>query len=196
MTTEAYKRKLTAILYADVAGYSRLTGSDEEGTHRRAMEVLDYVSGQIKNGGGTVLRYAGDAILAEFSSAVTAVKCAADIQTELHSQNQSLDDQNKIQIRIGVNIGDVIEDRGEVYGDGVNLAARLEASAPEGGICISSSVYDQIHGKQEATFTDGGEQQFKNISRPVHVFYWEPEGRQHRCIGETLDRRTGPDQHE
>ncbi|MGB5706539.1 MAG: adenylate/guanylate cyclase domain-containing protein [Arenicellales bacterium] len=178
MTADAYKRKLTAILYADIAGYSRLTGSDEEGTHRRAMEVLDYASTQIKNSDGTVLRYAGDAILAEFSSAVTAVKCAVRIQTELHSQNQALDDHKKIQIRIGVNIGDVIEDRGEVYGDGVNLAARLETSAPEGGICISSSVYDQTHGKQEATFTDGGEQQFKNIGRPVNVFYWEPEKKQ------------------
>lgn len=174
MTTEAYKRKLTAILYADIAGYSRLTGNDEEGTHRRAMQTLDYASDQIKDGGGTVLRYAGDAILAEFASAVTAVKCASAIQTELHNKNRSLGDEERVQIRIGINIGDVIEDRGEVYGDGVNLAARLEASAPEGGICVSASVFDQILGEQRPAFADGGEQQFKNIGRPVHVFFWEP----------------------
>jgi len=174
MTANAYKRKLAAILYADIAGYSRLTGEDEEGTHRRVMQILDYASGRIEAGGGTVLRYAGDAILAEFSSAVAAVKCAVEIQAELHQQNSLLDDERKAQIRIGINIGDVIEDRGEVYGDGVNLAARLEASAPEGGICISSSVYEQTDGKQSAVFTDGGELQLKNIDRPVRVFYWEP----------------------
>ena len=128
MTADAYKRKLAAILYADIAGYSRLSGEDEEGTHRRVMEILDYASRQIEAGGGTVLRYAGDAILAEFSSAVAAVKCAVGIQTELSVRNRMLDDERKAQIRIGINIGDVIEDRGEVYGDGVNLAARLESA--------------------------------------------------------------------
>ncbi len=175
MTTDDYKRKLTAILYADIAGYSRLTGDDEEGTHRRVMEILDHASEQIKNDGGTVLRFAGDAILAEFSSAVTAVKCAVAIQTELNRRNQPLDDERKARIRIGINIGDVIEDRGEVYGDGVNLAARLEASAAEGGICISAAVFEQVQGKQEAVFIDGGEQRFKNIERPVRVYRWDPE---------------------
>ncbi len=175
MTTDDYKRKLTAILYADIVGYSRLTGDDEEGTHRRVMEILDHASEQIKNDGGTVLRFAGDAILAEFSSAVTAVKCAVTIQNELNRRNQPLDDERKARIRIGINIGDVIEDRGEVYGDGVNLAARLEASAAEGGICISAAVFEQVQGKQEAVFIDGGEQRFKNIERPVRVYRWEPE---------------------
>ncbi len=175
MTTDDYKRKLTAILYADIAGYSRMTGDDEEGTHRRVMEILDHASEQIKNDGGTVLRFAGDAILAEFSSAVTAVKCAVAIQTELNRRNQPLDDERKARIRIGINIGDVIEDRGEVYGDGVNLAARLEASAAEGGICISAAVFEQVQGKQEAVFIDGGEQRFKNIERPVRVYRWDPE---------------------
>ncbi len=175
MTTDDYKRKLTAILYADIAGYSRLTGDDEEGTHRRVMEILDHASEQIKNDGGTVLRFAGDAILAEFSSAVTPVKCAVTIQNELNRRNQPLDDERKARIRIGINIGDVIEDRGEVYGDGVNLAARLEASAAEGGICISAAVFEQVQGKQEAVFIDGGEQRFKNIERPVRVYRWEPE---------------------
>jgi class 3 adenylate cyclase len=125
-----------------------------------------------------VLRYAGDAILAEFSSAVVAVKSAVSIQAELNAQNRSLDDDKKVQIRIGINIGDVIEDRGEVFGDGVNLAARLEAAAPEGGICISDSVQEQISGKLNVGFSDGGEAEFKNINRPVRVFFWRPQPEQ------------------
>ncbi|MDJ0777991.1 MAG: adenylate/guanylate cyclase domain-containing protein [Gammaproteobacteria bacterium] len=174
MTTDSYQRKLTVILYADIAGYSRLTGEDEEGTHRRAMAVLDHASEAITDAGGTVLRYAGDAILAEFPSAVTAVKCAVSIQLHLHERADPAQDGAGIRLRIGINIGDVIEDRGEVFGDGVNLAARLEGAAPEGGVCISSSVHEQVEGKQNAVFEDGGEAQFKNIERPVQVFYWQP----------------------
>ena len=175
MPTNPLNRKLTAILYADVAGYSRLTGTDEEGTHHKVMDMLDYASSAIKSSGGSVLRYAGDAILAEFSSAVTAVDTAINIQSELAKRNQAIDDDKKVLIRIGINIGDVIEDRGEVYGDGVNLAARLEAAAPEGGICISSSVHDQIVGKIEPRFEDNGNESFKNINKPVHVFRWKPD---------------------
>ena len=175
MENGSLKRKLTAILYADIAGYSRLTGDDEEGTHRRVMGLLDYVSDQIVNSGGTVLRYAGDAILAEFSSAVDAARASISIQNELNSRNIDFGDDEKVQIRIGINIGDVIADRGEVYGDGVNLAARLEAVAPEGGICISASVYEQIQGKVEVDFADAGLENFKNISRPVHIYRWRPE---------------------
>jgi len=142
------------------------------------MEVLDYASQQIENAGGKVLRYAGDAILAEFSSAVGAVNTAIDIQREMARKNHQVDDDKKVQIRIGINIGDVIEDRGEVFGDGVNLAARLEAVAPEGGLCISASVYEQILGKLDVNFRDDGEETFKNINRPVHVFRWEPEQEQ------------------
>lgn len=174
MPSEPLNRKLTAILYTDVAGYSRLTGGDEEGTHRQVMDVLDYASRQISDAGGKVLRYAGDAILAEFSSAVSAVNTAVDIQHEMARKNQQVADDKKVQIRIGINIGDVIEDRGEVFGDGVNLAARLEAAAPEGGICISNSVYEQVLGKLDEGFTDGGEEQFKNITRPVRVYRWIP----------------------
>ena len=174
MPSDSLNRKLTAILYTDVAGYSRLTGGDEEGTHRQVMEILDYASQQITDAGGKVLRYAGDAILAEFSSAVSAVSTAVEIQREMASKNHQVDDDKKVQIRIGINIGDVIEDRGEVFGDGVNLAARLEAAAPEGGICISASVHEQVMGKLEVEFTDGGSEQFKNINRPVHVYRWQP----------------------
>ncbi len=170
MENDSLTRKLAAIFYADIAGYSRLTGENEEGTHRKVMEVLDYVSGAIRESGGTVLRYAGDAILAEFSSAVTAVRTSIAIQSELADQNASVADDKKVQIRIGINIGDVIEDRGEVFGDGVNLAARLEAAAPVGGICIPLAVYDQVAGKIDSEFSDGGVERFKNVSKPVHVF--------------------------
>ncbi len=188
MPSDSLNRKLTAILYIDVAGYSRLTGGDEEGTHRQVMEVLDYASQQISKSGGKVLRYAGDAILAEFSSAVSAVNTAVEIQREMANKNHQVDDDKKVQIRIGINIGDVIEDRGEVFGDGVNLAARLEAAAPEGGICISTSVHEQVLGKLDVDFNDGGEEQFKNINRPVHVFYWKPEGDQPGAVGAKKSR--------
>ncbi len=170
MQSDALNRKLTAILYTDIAGYSRLTGADEEGTHRRVMALLDEVSESIKLAGGTVLRYAGDAILAEFPSIVTAMKTSIAIQSEIAGQNASIDKDRRIEVRIGVNIGDVIEDRGEVFGDGVNLAARLEAAAPVGGICISAAVHEQIIGKIDFIFDNGGIQTFKNINKPIHVF--------------------------
>ena len=177
MESDALTRKLAAILYADVADYSRLAGGDEEGTHRKVMALLDYASEAIGSSGGTVLRYAGDALLAEFSSVITAVETAITIQSELASQNASIADDEKVQIRIGINIGDVIQDRGEVFGDGVNLAARLEAAAPAGGICISSVVYEQLSGKVDVVFSDDGPEQFKNIARPVQVFRWTPGAR-------------------
>ena len=174
MASDSLKRKLTAILYADVAGYSRLSGSDEEGTHRRVMQMLDETSERIGEAGGKVLRYAGDAILAEFASTVIAVATAVEIQQALAAANGEFDESDRVQIRIGINIGDVIEDRGEVYGDGVNLAARLESAAPEGGICIPASVHEQVLGKVEVEFGDAGEQVFKNIERPVRIFRWRP----------------------
>lgn len=139
------------------------------------METLDNVSQQISSSGGTVLRYAGDAILATFPSVVQAVQVSTDIQNKLVVDNTSIPDEARIDIRIGINLGDVIEDRGEVFGDGVNLAARLEAAAKPGGICISSAVWEQCEGKIDSTFNNGGEQQFKNITRPVHTFHWQPD---------------------
>jgi adenylate cyclase len=167
-------RTLTTIFYADVVDYSRLTGLDEEGTHNRVMETLDNVSQKISSSGGTVLRYAGDAILATFPSVVQAVQISTDIQKKLVDDNTSFPNEARIQIRIGINLGDVIEDRGEVFGDGVNLVARLEAAAKPGGICISSTAWEQCEGKIDSAFNDGGEQQFKNIARPVRTFHWQP----------------------
>ena len=174
MSEQSSKHKLTAIFYADVAGYSRLTSQDEMGTHKRVMEVLDYASDSIKQGEGAVLRYAGDAILAEFSSVLKVVETAMEIQRELGSRNAEIPVDEKVQIRIGLNLGEVLQDRGEIFGDGVNLAARLEAAAEPGGICVSSAVYEQIKGKLGIDFVDGGEEVFKNIPLPVRVYRWNP----------------------
>ena len=167
-------RRLTTVFYADVAGYSRLTGADEVGTHRRVMAMLDDVTVRISQAGGTVLRYAGDAVLATFPSVVLAVDTAAAIQAALAEGNVDIAEDERVTIRIGINLGDVIEDRGEVYGDGVNLAARLEAAAEPGGICLSGAAHDQVEGKTSIDFIDGGEETFKNIDKLVRVWRWSP----------------------
>ena len=164
--------KLTAIFYADIAGYSRLTERDEAATHRRVMALLDFSSDTIGNRGGKVLRYAGDAILAEFPSVLKTVQTAIDIQLESKQRNASLAEDERVQLRIGLNLGEVLQDRGEIYGDGVNLAARLEATARPGGICISAAVFDQIQNRLGDRFSDGGLVQMKNMSRPVQVYHW------------------------
>ena len=176
MSEQPVNRKLTAVFYADIAGYSRLTRQDEVGTHQQVMTVLDYASETITSGNGTVLRYAGDAILAEFQSIVAATQTAVSIQKELTTRNLEKSANDKIQIRIGINLGEVMQDRGEIFGDGVNLAARLEAAAQPGGVCISSFVFEQIASKVTIEFLDGGEQSFKNIDKPIRVYHWHPEG--------------------
>ena len=172
MSEQFTEHKLTAIFYADVAGYSRLSAGDEIGTHKRVMALLDYASETIAARGGTVLRYAGDAILADFPSILKAVQTAVDIQTELAARNADRPEEERVLLRIGLNIGEVLQDRGEIYGDGVNLAARLEAAARPGGVCVSAAVYEQIQGKLEATFVDGGRESFKNIPLPTQVYHW------------------------
>lgn len=174
MNEQVSKHKLTTILYADVAEYSRLTGQDELGTHKRVMEVLDFASETIKSEGGVVLRYAGDAILAEYSSVIAAIESAAFIQTDLQERNQGVPVGSQVKIRIGINLGEVIEDRGEIFGDGVNTAARLESISEPGGICISGLVHEQIKGKVDIEFEDCGKESLKNIVEPVHVFRWQP----------------------
>ncbi len=174
MSKNTVSRKLTAILYADVAGYSRLTGDDELGTHRRVMGALDFATEAIRSGGGSVLRYAGDAILAEFSSVVAVANASIAIQTELQSRNRDIPEHQQVCLRIGINVGEVLEDRDEIFGEGVNIAARLEASAQPGGICVSAAAHEQIVGKVDAAFEDGGFEEFKNIAKPVHVYYWRP----------------------
>ena len=174
MSEDAVSHKLTAILYADVAGYSRLTGDNELGTHHRVMSALDSATQIIAEGGGSVLRYAGDAILAEFSSVIAAVKAAIAIQNALQLRNREFPEAQQVRLRIGIHFGEVLEDRDEIFGEGVNLAARLEAAALPGGICVSAAVHEQIAGRVEVKFEDGGVEQFKNIVKPIHVYHWSP----------------------
>ncbi|MGI9316270.1 MAG: adenylate/guanylate cyclase domain-containing protein [bacterium] len=166
---ERLPRKLAAILYADVAEYSRLTGDDEDATHRTLSEYLDLIADRIASHHGQVMHYAGDAVLSKFEAVVDAVSAATDIQVLLAERNFNLPDERKLQFRIGVNLGDVIEDRDDIYGDGVNIAARLESLARSGGVCISESVRSAIGKKLDLEFEDMGEQSVKNIDEPVRA---------------------------
>jgi adenylate cyclase len=170
MTDQNVTRKLTAIFYADVAGYSRLTGEDEAGTHRLLSAYLDTITSSIETYNGTVLHFAGDAILAEFATVSDAVICAVNTQDDLAARNRDLPDDRKVQFRIGVNLGDVIVDRGEIYGNGVNVAARLESLAEPGGICVSAAVRDAVGTNLPLDYEDKGEQAVKNITEPVRVY--------------------------
>ena len=163
-------RKLAAILYADVAGYSRLTGEDEDATHRILADYLDLITSKIESQGGEVMHYAGDAVLARFSAVVDALSAAVAIQEDLQTRNASLADTRKVQFRIGLNLGDVIEDRGDIYGDGVNVAARLEALAEPGSVCISDAVRTAIGSKLPYRYAFIGEHSVKNIKEPVRAY--------------------------
>jgi class 3 adenylate cyclase/pimeloyl-ACP methyl ester carboxylesterase len=164
-------RRLMAILAADVAGYSRLMGTDEEGTlarlnaHRREL-----VDRRIKKYRGHIIKTTGDGMLVEFASAVDAVQCAVDIQRGMVERNAGVPLEDRIEFRVGINVGDIIEDKGDIFGDGVNVAARLESIAVRGGICISQQVVDQIEGKLKLQCRELGRQNLKNISRPIEVY--------------------------
>ena len=165
------ERRLAAILAADVAGYSRLTGVDEEGTHVQLQAHLRaLVDPKVAEHRGRVVKNTGDGMLAEFSSVVDAVRCALDVQRGMAERNAGVPDEKRIEFRIGINVGDIIIDRGDIFGDGVNVAARLEGLAKPGGICISDDAHRQVRGKFDVTFEDAGERQLKNIARPVRVF--------------------------
>jgi len=170
MSTEPLKRKLAAILYADIAGYSRLTGEDEEGTHRALRANLDAISSHIQKRNGRVVHYAGDAVFAEFGTVSEAVSCAVKVQSDFKARNRDLPDDRKVQFRIGVNLGEVILDQEEIYGDGVNVAARLEALAEPGGICISDAVRTAVGKKLNLAYEDMGEREVKNIAEPVRAY--------------------------
>jgi len=163
-------RKLAAILYADVARYSHLTGADEDATHRTLRRYLDLIAARVEAQRGRVAHYAGDAVLAQFDAAVDALACALTIQRELSAMNAELDEARQVRFRIGVNSGDVIEDRGDIYGTGVNVAARLEALAQPGGICISDAVRVAVGNRVAADYLFIGEQQVKNIAEPVRAY--------------------------
>jgi TolB-like protein/class 3 adenylate cyclase len=167
----ASTRRLAAILAADVAGYSRLMGSDEEGTHERLRAHLSgLIYPKIEEHRGRVVKNTGDGFLAEFASVVDGVRCAVEIQWAMDDREPGIPDDRRIRFRIGINLGDVIVEGDDIYGDGVNVAARLEALAEPGGICVSRVVRDQIRDKLDLAFDDMGEQQVKNIARPVRAF--------------------------
>ena len=170
MEAPPLERRLVAILAADVAGYSRLMGVDEEGTLATLSDFRLITDRLIADHGGRICGTAGDSILAAFGSALAAVQCAIDIQNELAASNQALDEGRRMQFRIGVNVGDVMVKEGDIFGDGVNIAARLEGLAEPGGICISRGVHDHVAKKLPYDFEDLGERSVKNIAQPIRVF--------------------------
>jgi adenylate cyclase len=177
MTTQEVKRKLAAILSADVKGYSRLMGEDEKGTVRTLNAYKEMMSNLIHQYHGRVVDAVGDNVLAEFASVVDAVECGVEIQKELKTRNGELPENRRMEFRIGINLGDVIEEGEQIYGDGVNIAARLESLAEAGGICISGTAYDQVENKLGLGYQFLGEQTVKNIAKPVRVYrvLMEPE---------------------
>ncbi len=164
------KRKLAAILAADVVGYSRLMGADEEGTLKTLTTYREAMDAFIVRHGGRIVGTAGDSVLAEFASAIEAVRCSIEIQQELKDRNGALPEERRMEFRIGINLGDVMIEGDDLYGDGVNVAARLEGVAEPGGICISNTVFDQVRDRIPHDFEDLGEHSVKNITRPVRVY--------------------------
>ena len=176
MAEARVERRLAAILAADVAGYSRLIGHDEEGTLAALKSCRrEVIDPKIAEHRGRIVKTTGDGALVEFASAVDAVRCAVEVQRAMADRNAHLPDTSRIEFRIGINVGDIVSDEGDIFGDGVNIAARLEGLSEPGGICVSGRVHEDVQGKLEVSFEDTGEQQLKNISRPVNVFRVRPE---------------------
>jgi len=190
MTTQGVKRKLTAILSADVKGYSRLMREDEVATVRTLTASREVLASLIQQFRGRVVDSPGDNVLAEFGSVVDAVQCAVEIQRVLKARNAELPEDRRMEFRIGVNLGDVIEEGERIYGDGVNIAARVEGLAEAGGICISGGAYEQIENKLPLRYEYLGEHTVKNITKPVRIYraQIEPEAAG-KVIGE---KRTRP----
>jgi adenylate cyclase len=169
---ERVERRLAAIMAADVVGYARLMEEDEEGTLERLKEhVREVFAPKIAEHHGRIVKTTGDGLLAEFGSVVDAVRCAVELQHDIAARNAGLPDARRIEIRIGINLGDIIVERKDIFGDGVNVAARLETLAEPGGICVSSVVREQVRDKLDIAFRDMGDQHVKNIARPVHAFH-------------------------
>jgi adenylate cyclase len=173
LASERVQRRLTAILAADVAGYSRLMGVDEEGTlaqlkaHLRAL-----VDPKITEHEGRIVKTTGDGMLVEFASVVDAVRCAIEVQRAMVERNAEVPQVKRIEFRVGINVGDIIIEGGDIFGDGVNVAARLEGLAQPGGVCLSDAAYQHVVSRLETSFTEMGERQLRNIARPVRVWHW------------------------
>jgi adenylate cyclase len=170
------ERRLAAILAADVAGYSRLIEADEEGTLGRLKRLrAELIDPRIAGHRGRLVKTTGDGLLVEFASVVDALRCASEMQAALANSNAPLPPNRRIEFRIGINVGDIVVEDGDIFGDGVNIAARLEGLAEPGGICVSARVQEDAAGRLDLTFEDIGEQPLKNIARPVRVYRVRPE---------------------
>jgi adenylate cyclase len=171
LTAERVERRLTAVLAADVAGYSRLMGTDEEGTLARLKAVRKaLVDPTITAHRGRIVKTTGDGMLVEFASAVDAVRGAVEVQGGMAEQNASVPQDQRIEFRIGIHVGDIIIDENDIFGDGVNIAARLEGLAEPGGLCISDDAQRQVRGKVDVAFENMGSQTLKNITEPIRVW--------------------------
>jgi adenylate cyclase len=171
LADEGFKRKLNAILSADAVGYSRLMGDDEEATIRTLTEYRKAITALVnQHRGGRVVDSPGDNVLAEFASVVDAVRCAVETQKQIAERNADLPENRRMLFRIGVNLGDIVDEGDRIYGDGVNIAARLESLAEAGGICISGTAFDHVKGKLEVGYKYFGEQNVKNIKEPVRIY--------------------------
>src|SRR6516162_9786793 len=191
MTKPHVERRLAAILAADVAGYSRLMGADEEGTHATLQAYRrEIIDPKITEHRGRIVRIIGDGLLVEFASVIAAVRWAAEVQRAMSERNAGLPQEKRIEFRMGINAGDIIIDGTDIWGDGVNVAARLEALAEPGGICVSARVQEDVHGSLEIAFEDIGEQQLKNIARPVRVYRMRLKGA--AKVAPPLDHPTKP----
>jgi TolB-like protein/Flp pilus assembly protein TadD len=171
MSEGRFERRLAAILAVDVAGYSRLMGADEEGTHERLKaHFAELVHPKVAEHRGRVVKNTGDGLLSEFPSVVDAVRCALEVQREMIARNAATPAGHRIEFRMGINVGDIIIEASDIFGDGVNIAARLEALAEPGGICLSAAAHEQVRDRLDLAFDDLGEQQVKNIARPVRTY--------------------------
>jgi class 3 adenylate cyclase len=170
LASQQMQRQLRAIFSADVKGYSRLMAEDEMWTIYTLNAYRDLVGSRVQSHMGRVVDSPGDNILAEFGSVLNAVQCAVEIQKDLEAKNADLPDQRKMEFRIGINLGDVVLEKGKIYGDGVNIAARIERLAEAGGICISGTVYDQIENRLPFSYEYLGEKAVKNITKPIRVY--------------------------
>src|SRR5262247_1145862 len=169
------QRRLAAIVSADVAGYSRLMGRDENGTLAALKALrLEVVDPAIASHGGRIVKTTGDGLLLEFPSVVNAVRCAVEVQAAMASKTVEIPDDRRIAFRIGINLGDIIVEGDDIFGDGVNVAARLQEIASPGGICVSSRVHEDVRDRLDAAFDDGGAHTLKNIARPVQIWHWRP----------------------
>src|SRR5262245_23178328 len=176
MAGERVERRMRAMFARDIVGCSRLMEADEEGTLARMNgHRLEFLEPAVAQNRGRIVKRTGDGVLIEFSSAVDAARCAVDVQRGMGERNTGVPPDQRIELRIGIHVGDILIEDDDIFGDGVNIAARLENIAQPGGICISDDAYRQVRGKLDVNFQDSGEQEFKNIARPVRVYQLRPD---------------------